>query len=62
LFDRFKLEEPFEYLVNNSCFYGFDFCVDNRVLIPRNDTEIMVSECLNEIKSNYIEKFILLDI
>jgi release factor glutamine methyltransferase len=31
-------------------FFGLDFFVDKRVLIPRNDTEIMVKEVLNEAK------------
>jgi len=33
--------------------------VDNRVLIPRNDTEVMVDEVLKEMKS---EKYTLIDV
>jgi len=45
-----KLEnlEPIEYIINNAEFYWIDF-VDNRVLIPRNDTEVMVNEVLKLI-------------
>ena len=46
-----KLEnlEPIEYIINNAEFYWIDFFVDNRVLIPRNDTEVMVNEVLKLI-------------
>lgn len=49
-----KLEEkvPFEYIINNAEFYSYDFYVDSRVLIPRNDSEIMVNETIKEIEKN----------
>jgi hypothetical protein len=40
-------------------FFGLEFFVDSRVLIPRNDTEIMVQKVL-EIKN--LKKFELIDI
>lgn len=61
LFERFKKWEPFEYLLSNSEFYWFDFFVDNRVLIPRNDSEVMVFESLKEIEKT-LENFILIDV
>lgn len=61
LFERFKKWEPFEYLLNNSEFYWLDFYVDNRVLIPRNDSEVMVFESLKEIEKHQ-ENFILIDV
>ena len=61
LFIRFESLEPFEYLVNNACFYWFDFYVDSRVLIPRNDTEVMVFEVLNYITKSKKE-FIFIDV
>lgn len=33
---------PFAYIVNNKQFMGLDFYVDERVLIPRPDTEVLV--------------------
>lgn len=45
---------PLQYILGNACFYGFDFYVDNRVLIPRFDTEILVQkaiEIINDIPS-----------
>jgi len=41
--------EPVEYIIETSEFYWLDFFVDPRVLIPRNDTEIMVDCVLNEL-------------
>lgn len=56
-----KLEKniPYEYIINKSEFYSLDFYVDSRVLIPRNDTEIMVDQAIKEInkqdKVDYID-------
>ena len=33
---------PLEYLLNSASFYSRDFYVDDRVLIPRPETEILV--------------------
>ncbi|MDD3145252.1 MAG: peptide chain release factor N(5)-glutamine methyltransferase [Candidatus Gracilibacteria bacterium] len=47
--ERLKKGEPIEYITNNAEFYNLDFYVDNRVLIPRNDTEIMVDKAIDAI-------------
>lgn len=62
LFNRLLTWEPIEYIINNAEFYWLDFFVDNRVLIPRNDTEIMVQETLKELKKWKSEKYILIDV
>jgi release factor glutamine methyltransferase len=41
---------PLQYVLGNACFYGYDFYVDNRVLIPRFDTEILVQKAIEIIK------------
>ena len=41
---------PVQYLVNNQSFYGMDFYVDSRVLIPQPDTECLVEEGLEFVK------------
>lgn len=37
---------PLEYIINEKNFYGRDFYVDERVLIPRWDTENLVSQVI----------------
>lgn len=34
--------EPVQYILGSACFMGLQFYVDNRVLIPRQDTETLV--------------------
>ena len=50
LFKKIAFGYPIEYALENAEFYGLDFYVDKRCLIPRNDTEIMVDEAIKEIK------------
>lgn len=38
-----------EYILEIANFYGRDFYVDERVLIPRNDTEILVRTALKKL-------------
>ncbi len=48
--ERHKKGAPLQYCLGNACFYGYDFYVDSRVLIPRFDTEILVENALKVIK------------
>jgi len=51
--------EPIQYLINNQEFMGFNFFVDNNVLIPQPDTENLVEEVLaiiNSLKKEFVEK------
>lgn len=43
---------PFEYVIQKAEFYGEEFYIDERVLIPRNDTEVMVEKVLDLITSH----------
>jgi len=45
---RRTAREPVAYLVNRREFYGIDLYVDQRVLIPRPETEMLVDQVLTE--------------
>lgn len=50
LIARRKQHEPVAYLTGYKEFYGLDFFVDKRVLIPRPETELLVETALEIIK------------
>ena len=47
LIERRSRGEPVAYLIGHKEFYGLDFLVDQRVLIPRPETELLVEAALN---------------
>jgi release factor glutamine methyltransferase len=47
LVERRSQGEPVAYLTGHKEFYGLDFVVDKRVLIPRPETELLVEAALN---------------
>jgi len=49
---RVKNGEPVAYILNRKEFFGNDFYVDNRVLVPRPETEFLVERVLVFIEKN----------
>jgi len=49
--DRRLKGEPVAYIIRCREFFGLDFYIDNRVLIPRPETELLVEEAVKFIKT-----------
>lgn len=49
---RVKAGEPVAYILKEKEFYGLNFYVDNRVLIPRPETELLVERVLDYLENN----------
>jgi release factor glutamine methyltransferase len=64
LLKRRLTNEPLQYILGETEFMGLKFLVDNRVLIPRADTELLVekSEELIKIRFSIEEEIRILDI
>jgi release factor glutamine methyltransferase len=51
LIERRSKGEPIAYLTGHREFYGLDFSVDRRVLIPRPETELLVEAALHLLQT-----------
>ena len=49
MFFSLKNGKPESYLLQSAEFYGHTFHIHNTVLIPRNDTEVLVKVCLDTL-------------
>ena len=52
--------EPLQYIIGNVEFYGREFIVDDRVLIPRQETEILIETVLEYLEKD--KNYAILDI
>jgi release factor glutamine methyltransferase len=50
LLERREAGEPLAYLVGNAFFYGLEFAVSPAVLIPRDDTAVLVDQALERVR------------
>ena len=53
LIERRSQGEPIVYLTGHKEFYGLDFLVDKRVLIPRSETELLVEAALDACRKMF---------
>ena len=59
LYLKQRLEHiPLQYIIGTWSFMGFDFAVGDGVLIPRDDTEIVVNLCLDFLSNRTDKKVI----
>lgn len=65
-FTRFEkkilLGVPYQYVIGQASFYGYDFRVNKNVLIPRPETELMVERALDFISKNKKDDLKIVDI
>jgi release factor glutamine methyltransferase len=62
LIEERKKHIPLQYLIGYCWFMGLKFWVDERVLIPRQDTETLVEEFLKDIEGRPGEDWQILDL
>ena len=50
--DRRMNREPLQHILGEACFYGRSFLVNENVLVPRLDTEVLVEQALKVTRDN----------
>lgn len=60
--ERLQNEEPIQYILGKTEFYGFPFLVTKDTLIPRPETEELVEWMLQTVRKNNKENLNILDI
>ncbi len=62
LLESLEKGEPLQYALKSTNFYGLDFYVDKRVLIPRFETEELVSNTNNYLNKYFSNNIKVLDL
>ncbi|EKE20505.1 MAG: N5-glutamine S-adenosyl-L-methionine-dependent methyltransferase, partial [uncultured bacterium] len=62
LINRRSKNEPIDYIIGEKSFYNCSFLLNSNVLIPRQETEILVDFAAEVLKKENIENKILFDI
>jgi len=62
LIDRRAKKEPLDYIFGEKDFYGCNFVINSNVLIPRQETEILVDLIINSLEKENIKNQILFDL
>ncbi|MFY9242105.1 MAG: peptide chain release factor N(5)-glutamine methyltransferase [Polaribacter sp.] len=60
--ERLQKEEPIQYIIGHTEFYGYRFLVDKSTLIPRPETEELVEWVLDEVQKLKAVELTILDI
>lgn len=53
--DRFLKGEQIQYIIGEVYFYGYDFKIDSRALIPRYETELLVEKIINHSDEYFVD-------
>lgn len=62
IIDKLNNNYPVQYLIGNVSFYGYKINVDERVLIPRFETEYLVEKTINLIRKKKLENTRVLEV
>ncbi len=62
ILDKRKNRQPLAYILGETNFWKETLFVDERCLIPRQDTEILVEKILKNLRERQIQEFSFLDI
>lgn len=60
--EKRKARFPIQYILGKRSFYDYEFIVGEGVLIPRPETELLVEQAVEFVKSNDIDESVVFDL